>query len=161
MNTPIISSLAHMPQSWTDETVSALAITLILLINTITDLHHRQVILSFTVMGAMFGLAQSIATGRSPADLIPALFPGLFLIAFSLLTSNALKRKSAIGCGDGIVITALGFFMSPLLILSLCAFAFLIAAVPAGILLIRRHRKTESMPFLPFLLTAWGILLIS
>lgn len=172
MNIPVISSLTHPPQSWTDETVSIFVITLLLLINTITDLLHRQILLSLTAAGAVFGLARSIAVGRSAMDLIPALFPGLFLLAFSFLTASVSSKTNAIhcqnsaaassiGCGDGIVITALGLFLAPVMILSLCALAFLIASVPAGFLLIRRHRRNESMPFMPFLLAAWIILLVT
>lgn len=194
MSIPVLSSLTHPPQSWTDETVSIFVITLLLLLNTITDLLHRQILLSLTAAGAVFGLARSIVTGRSAMDLIPALFPGLFLLAFSFLTASVSAKTdaircqnsaaasvigrrdsaavssigcgdsaavSSIGCGDGIVITALGLFLAPVMILSLCALAFLIAAVPAGFLLIRRHRRNESMPFMPFLLAAWIILLVT
>ncbi len=183
MSIPVLSSLTHPPQSWTDEIVSVCVITLLLMINTITDLLHRRILLSLTAAGAVFGLARSIATGRSAMDLIPALFPGLFLLAFSFLTASVsantdairchnsaaasvISRRdgaavSSIGCGDGIVITALGLFLAPVMILSLCALAFLIAAVPAGFLLIRRHHRNESMPFMPFLLAAWIILLVT
>ena len=121
-------------------------VLLLLIGNSLWDLHSRSICLWFTGLLTGEGLVLSLLSGRQPHSLLPAILPGLVLFGLSLLSSGA------IGGGDGIVIGAMGVFLDLGSILWCCMFAFGFCALPAAFLFLTKRSGQASLPFLPFLL---------
>lgn len=84
------------------------------------------------------------------------LLPGAVCLGLGWLT------KEGIGYGDGLMLLCLGCFLSLPQLLSVCFAALTLAGAAAIFLLLalRRSRKTR-IPFVPFLLAGYGILLLA
>ncbi len=88
-------------------------------------------------------------TDLEPVELITGLIPGALLLVLSIIL------KSSIGAGDGLTVLAcgcaLGFSYSfPGLILGL----FICGIVSAALLLCHKVKRSDTLPFLPFLAAA-------
>ena len=72
----------------------------------------------------------------------------------------AAVSSQSIGCGDGILTLVLGLYLrARTLVLSLML-GFFGAAVWAGILLLKKRRGSDSLPFVPLLLTGYVLVLL-
>ena len=118
----------------------------------ITDLWKRRVEMISVTLVFLSGLVTCIAECVSMQTLLPALLPGILLLAFSLLTDGR------IGMGDGLVLLAMGFWTEAIEIWLVPVLALAMAAV-AGMLFLRQRREAE-LPFVPFLLAADLLLLL-
>ena len=80
--------------------------------------------------------------------------PGLLAMLLAVAT------KEQIGLGDGLVLVALGFGNDIGKLLGMLFAAFFLSGIWAVLLLIvKKIGKKQSFPFLPFLLTGYGIML--
>lgn len=89
-------------------------------------------------------------------ELLAGLIPGALLLGAAWLT------KEAMGYGDGLVELALGAVLGWRAAVQVLMGAFLLAAVfCAAALALRRVGRKSELPFLPFFLAAYLLLLLS
>ena len=124
----------------------------ILSIQSLWDIKHREILISVSIMGVVAGLFVMIYTERDVVDFLFAFIPAGVCFIFSKLSHGAL------GLGDAIVLAVIAFYYSLEQILSICIWAFSIAAVIALYLLIVARKKGDyQIPFVPFLWMGWFI----
>ena len=81
--------------------------------------------------------------------------PGLFLLLLALLS------RQAVGYGDGAILLSAGAFLDLAGSLTLLFGAMLLSALFCGmLLLLRKARGTDQIPFVPFLLGGYDLLLL-
>jgi leader peptidase (prepilin peptidase)/N-methyltransferase len=81
--------------------------------------------------------------------------PGALFIIIAFLT------KQALGYGDGAVILLLGLLLEFNVIITFIMLALLFSAIVSlFILLFKKGNVQTRLPFMPFLLSAWGVLLL-
>lgn len=122
----------------------------------VEDIRRRELAsLQILTMGA-FGLALSFLCGawKGPGMLLSYL-PG---IVFLLI---AYVGRECIGYGDGLVILCLGAYLSLGQILELCMAALTLAGLVAlGLMLVAHKGRKTTLPFVPFLLAGYVILMV-
>jgi len=111
------------------------------------DFRKREISLLFSLLTAGAGILHMFLNRRGEMpECFLALLPGFFL----LLISFASKGK--IGQGDGIVLLTCGFFLTGILVTEMLLLALVLSSVFAVFLVaLRKKKKTESFPFVPFL----------
>lgn len=83
------------------------------------------------------------------------LLPGMVFLLMSLLTGEA------VGYGDGIVILLLGVSLGIRLCVSIVFVGLVLCAgVSLLILILKKGSQQTRLPFMPFLLAAWGVLFV-
>jgi leader peptidase (prepilin peptidase)/N-methyltransferase len=83
------------------------------------------------------------------------IMPGALFIIIAFVT------KQALGYGDGAVILLLGLLLDFKTILTFLVIALLFSAIVSLLLLLFKKGNAQTkLPFLPFLLSAWGVILI-
>ncbi|MCL2253027.1 MAG: hypothetical protein FWC09_01160 [Lachnospiraceae bacterium] len=82
------------------------------------------------------------------------MMPGVFLLLISFISNQA------IGYGDGLIVLLIGL-LTPLHInISLILAAFLLSALASIIVLVlKKGTKNSKLPFVPFLLSAWVLVM--
>lgn len=113
-------------------------ITGLLIVNSVTDIRKREILLLPTLLVLAGGVIRNRAA-------FTTLLPGIVL----LLLSAAAPGK--IGFGDGLAVCAAGVWCGTERILIILFFGLLAVPAAAGILHIRKQRVRE-LPFIPFLL---------
>ena len=116
-----------------------------------TDLRRQQVFLPVPAAGILTGLCLTAWCGDitwlSGAGGIAA---GVLLVLFGYVT------KGAFGSGDGWVLAGCGSLLGIVRSMSLLLTASLLSLpVSAVLLLTHQKRKTDTVPFVPFLLAAF------
>lgn len=119
----------------------------------ICDIRRKRVPLGLLLAGAMFAAAVSLYGGIKGEinifQLCKSLIPGTVLLILAGATGKA-------GCGDGIIVMALGLVEG----YELCLFTFfgglVLAALFSGVLLIiKKAKRNTKIPFVPFLTAGW------
>lgn len=122
----------------------------------VEDIRRRELAsLQILIMGAL-GLALSFFCGawKGPGMLLSYL-PG---IVFLLIAHVC---RECIGYGDGLVILCLGAYLSLGQILELCMVALTLAGLVAlGLILVAHKGRRATLPFVPFLLAGYLILMV-
>lgn len=122
----------------------------------VEDIRRRELAsLQILIMGAL-GLALSFFCGawKGPGMLLSYL-PG---IVFLLIAHVC---RECIGYGDGLVILCLGAYLSLGQILELCMVALTLAGLVAlGLILVAHKGRRAALPFVPFLLAGYLILMV-
>ena len=126
----------------------------------------------FLIAGGIFDfysrrIPLSVLAGASAAGVLCAVFvrddlPWGFLLSFlpgALLIAAGWMSSWKLGCGDGLAVLVLGFFMPAERLFYLLMLSFFLSSLWAIVLLGRRRKGEESFPFLPFL--AAGFLVLS
>ena len=112
----------------------------------VQDLLHRTVPLKPALVFAAAGIILAILHPRgSFVSYALSLLPGLFVFA------SCCVSRGGIGAGDGLAVTILGLFLSLPEVLLVLMSGFLLAAVFAAFLFIRKRCSSAAFPFLPFL----------
>lgn len=139
-----------------------------LLAGSVFDLYEKKIPLWLPVMCGIFAGGIRLEDVSDPGRMTNAvsgtvlmvkilfpLLPGLLLIIFSLLSGNS------IGIGDGISTAAAALCTGCLFMLRIMTLAFVLASGYSIVFLVlhRIHAGTK-IPFLPFLFTAYIILLL-
>lgn len=91
-------------------------------------------------------------------------WPGVLLQFVPGLSALLIARisREGIGYGDGLVILCLGCYLPPPQLAELCMIAITFAGLVALVLLVGRRRgRKETLPFVPFLLAGYLIVLLS
>lgn len=119
------------------------------------DHRKKELPLIYIAAGFGLGLLLRLLPGAGPfLEILSGFLPGLICLALAKGT------KEAIGYGDALMIIALGAFCNVAMILLLLFCGFLLAGLFCLVLLILKKRnKKEAIPFIPFLLGGYVILL--
>ena len=116
------------------------------------DLKYKEIPLSLTLLGGGVGILLCIVEGRLWTDILLSCVPGAIALIFSRLTQEVL------GYGDGMVFLVMGLYMTLSKLLSLGMMAFGLAGLVSLVLLVVfRRRGSERIPFIPFLVLAFGL----
>ena len=127
-----------------------------LVIQSVWDCRYRQIPISVTVIGGFVGLIFSMLEKRAPTDVFMGLLPGIVCLFIGWIT------REAVGYGDGFLLCAMGMYLSVEGIVAIIMGASFFAGILGMILIIFRKKKgTDQLPFVPFLLVAAVIYLIS
>ncbi len=121
-----------------------------LLIGTIQDIKYKALTPMICIAVAVMVAGMIFLNDRDWMNCFLGLIPGIVVLLFAFFS------RQAIGYGDGIVITILGFALGMKKGFCITLAAFLVASVVALSFLIsqKAKRKTE-LPFVPFLAVAF------
>lgn len=126
-----------------------------LIIQSVWDCMYRQIPIWVTVAGGSIGVCVSIMNGRPWIEVGMGLLPGVICLLIGWIT------REAIGYGDGFLLCAMGMYLSLEAIVMIIMLASIFAGIVGLILIIlRRVKKRDLLPFVPFLLVATIIQLI-
>lgn len=124
---------------------------LYLALNSWTDYRHREIDVRFTLVFTGIVTVYHIwkHTWRNIWGVIPG--AGLWLLGYLL-------EKEKVGTGDGIVVMALGWALGFGKVYKVLLIAFAVVGLAGFIFLIRGKKKTDQIPFVPFLMLGflWG-----
>lgn len=77
--------------------------------------------------------------------------------AGAVLGAAGLAAKGAVGMGDALLVTVLGFFMKPEMFLGVLSLGMFLAGIYSLLLIvIKRQAGNTEIPFVPFLLAAYA-----
>lgn len=128
----------------------------VLLIQGLIDLKHKEIPILVSVMGAVVGIGICILEKREIGSLLLAILPGIVALLFARMSHEAL------GYGDGVLFVVMGIYLSLENVLEIALIAFGMAGVWALILItICRKERSYQIPFVPFLTSAYGVWLIT
>ena len=126
-----------------------------LVIQSVWDCRYRQIPIIVTVMGGGIGLFLSIIEKRGLVDLCMGLLPGILCLGLGWIT------REAIGYGDGFLLCAMGMHLSFEDMIAITMMASFFAGIVGVLLIIFRKKKgKDQLPFVPFLLMATVMYLI-
>lgn len=122
----------------------------------IEDWQKKQVSLLPILALAVVGSTLSVVSGDwNGWKVILRFLPGAVVFLFAWLT------KESIGYGDALVVLCMGCFMTGLQLLNLCMAALTLSGLFAlFLLLVRRKSRKTQIPFIPFLLAGYGIVML-
>ena len=128
---------------------------LLLLFNSLTDLKSRSICVIPTAAAACAGiLAQLAAAGGISPEMLCSLLPGAMLWIGSLLFPGS------IGEGDCLTVLALGALTDFTLTTEILMTALMMAgAVSVVLLILKKAEKKTAVPFVPFLMAAWIVMI--
>ena len=126
----------------------------------VDDIRKREIPLYLLVAGIATAGSGVVAflVGRegSLTELALSFLPGLLLLAVAFLT------REKLGYGDGLMVLMMGpVFGWMQLSAGLCLAFFLSAGVSVVLLCMRRVDRNSRLPFIPFLMTAMGVVNIA
>jgi leader peptidase (prepilin peptidase)/N-methyltransferase len=120
------------------------------------DLKSLQLPLFLLVV---FGVASGVLClandGFANGEFLLCLMPGMLFLLISFLT------REALGYGDGVVLllVCLLLEMKTIMLFIMLALALSALTALAVVTLMKKSRQTR-LPFMPFLLVAWGVIII-
>ncbi len=120
------------------------------------DLRTKQIPLSvLLIFGAIItGLALMNGT-LLHRSVWPKLMPGVVFLLIAFMT------KQAVGYGDGVVILLIGILLGVGQCIAVIFIGLILCSLMSLLILVfRRGGRQTQLPFMPFLLTAWGVVLI-
>ncbi len=130
-----------------------------LVINSVRDFRKRQIYVILTVLWGLCGALMLLIDQIITKNLSFLRWSGV-LVAIAILLIAKLS-KEAIGYGDGLVLLALSFYLTPREFIGATCLAFFLSSIVAVILLVVfRRKKNEQMPFVPFLCLSTMIVFI-
>lgn len=123
----------------------------ILIVHAVMDIRKKKINLIVTGCCLTAGvLWQVFGEETAGYDVLLSLIPGLLLLAAACLT------EQKIGYGDGWVITAVGVWTGFRDIFLILTNGMIACAICSGFLLaLKKVRRGDSLPFVPFLLAGW------
>lgn len=129
---------------------------LLLLLNCWGDIKRREIYLLITILYGLLGLVVQLSEANSLyTEILTSMIPGLFL----LLTGKVSQGK--VGYGDGILVLALGIWLGFFRCLMTLTAGLILAAIwSAFSLILKRCKKDDQIPFIPFLLFGYLVRLL-
>lgn len=123
-------------------------------ISTLLDIRRRQVSVVFTGICAAAGFFAQIMWGDIGfVSLAGGILLGGLILGIGRIT------KEAIGYGDGLAVGVAGICLGAAEVLELLLIGCTLAAIAGGLLLVLKKVKgTEQMPFIPFLFGGYVML---
>lgn len=141
-------SLAMMQQ------ISVLAL---LGICSIEDVKTKRIHAIWLAVFAAEGILCSVLFWKRPmGEILAAMMPGILILVLSAAVSGS------IGEGDGMLLTITGIFLEVSFVLSMLTVAvFLSAGYALFLYVIRKKGRKYEMPFIPFILIAFVVVILS
>lgn len=126
-----------------------------LLICTVTDIRRRIIKTEVLIISAVLTvLGYAGAEIHEMQELLKGTVPGLYCLAFSWMS------REKLGYGDSLLILICGMALGWQRLVSLLLWAFLFAGIYSlGILVWKRELTGEEIPFVPFMLAGFFMIL--
>lgn len=120
------------------------------------DYRKKEVSLALILLLGIFGMIFRLTDGKLQwASLLAGMSIGVIFMLLSFLTGGK------IGVGDGLVLIVSGVYLGFWRNLSMCLIALSLAGLNGLLLLLmKRCKKEDTLPFFPFLLAGYVILLL-
>lgn len=122
-----------------------------------TDIRTREVSVKFCILCGTIGIGVQMWLGRMEMiQLAAGAAVGMILLGIGFLS------REAIGYGDGIAVAVLGIWLGFAENLQTVLLAFVLSGVAGGILILTKRKSgKDSIPFIPFLLAAHLLIMLS
>lgn len=130
-----------------------ISIIVLLTVLGIVDIKRRSITIIGPVFIAMLGTVSSIINRRNILDIILSLSIGILFFAISYIT------REAFGKGDCYVISALAFCLNIEDLIMLISIALLGSSVIGLVMICMGKHRGYSIPFIPFLLLGYILVL--
>lgn len=150
----------------TDIKTYALLVLIPMLIIVLMIDYKKQVIpnrltLSIFELGLIYAFINGISNLNSVIDSILGMIVGVAIFLVVTLIGGIFSGKETMGFGDVKLIGALGLFFGFREVIAISILSFILAAIISVILLIIRKKKTnENIPFGPFIVMATFIIIL-
>lgn len=136
--------------------ICTITLVTFLFLCSITDVRKRKIPLLLCLLWLVMGLLITIFyLHTNLLTLCLNLSTGLFLTVLSQITHGG------IGMGDAIIFIIMSFFLTNYGTLYILFWALLTAVIPCLILLIQKHNRKASIPFAPFILMGYLIVIVT
>lgn len=122
---------------------------------TAQDIRKKEIRLNFVLFFGILGIFfHMLFRAQSIVSLLLGMSVGVVLLFTAILT------EGRIGMGDGVLLIVTGVYLGPMGNLTLLFGGLCLCGMWAlGLLVLRQKRRTDAIPFVPFLLAAYlGIL---
>ena len=120
------------------------------------DIRFRQIPIIVTVVAGGIGLLCRMIAGVELQTLLWGLLPGLICLGIGKIT------RQAIGYGDGFLLCAMGMILPMEQLLAIGMIAIFFAGLwGLFLLVIRKKGRKDTLPFVPFLLAAYILHVVS
>ncbi len=129
---------------------------LFLIFCTVYDVRTKQIPLSILLVFGVIIAGLVWINGTLIQQMVwLKLLPGVVFLLIAFIT------KQAVGYGDGIVILLMGVLLGVRQCISMVFIGLIFCSVISLLILVfGKGSKQTKLPFMPFLLTAWGVILI-
>jgi len=119
------------------------------------DIRSGRISMTGVLLFAAAGVLWNVVYGRSWQFCAEGIVPGIGILLFGKVSGEQ------IGYGDGLVLSAMGLFLTGREVAGLLSGAVFLCALGTVILFFSgKLKRRMSLPFLPFLTAAYGIMLI-
>jgi len=137
------------------EGIVNLLLAVVMIIGAVIDIKKREIPIWVFVMLGITALTGSIwCEGYEFYKMAAGIMPGILLLGLARVT------EQSIGYGDGIVLAEIGCMMGAGVCMIILAGALALAGVfSIGMLIIKKVDKRYRIPFIPFLTTAYIVVL--
>ena len=129
--------------------VSRLILIVFLAVLSAQDIRSKKLDVRLILAGmAAGGLSGFLLARLSPAQMLLAVLPGVFLAALSRMS------RGAVGMGDGLTLILIGLFVGVWEGMSIFLLALILSLIPAAVLFLRSKGAEggeKRIPFVPFL----------
>ena len=141
-----------MQQMW-----GQIAMMGMLAVCTAQDIRRKEIRLNFVLFFGILGiLFHMLFRMRSIGNLLLGMSVGVVLLLAGIFS------EGKIGVGDGVLLTVTGAYLGVKENLTLFFVALVLCGLwAAGLLVLHKKRKTDSIPFVPFLLAAYMGMLVA
>lgn len=137
------------------DTFKIVAVFLFLIMNAILDYKYKQIPWMLSAGFAVIGIICVLIDSPINWWQFLGIIVGIGMILVSICT------KQAIGLGDGLVLVVIGLFMGVWKALMILFIAGILVAIIGGLMIVLKKGSLKtSLPFIPFLLVAYGVYVI-
>ncbi len=135
-----------MQQMW-----GQIAMIGMLAVCTAQDIRRKEIRVNFVLLFGILGIfLHMLFRMLSIGSLLLGMLVGIVLLLLGLAS------EGRIGTGDGVLLTVTGIYLGPERNLTLFFGALVLCGIWAlGLLALRKKRRTDCIPFVPFLLAAY------
>lgn len=125
-------------------------------VHSIEDIRQKKITVTITLFSGILGILMHLVfQNQSIFTMLTGVFSGSLILLFSYLS------KGKIGMGDGIVLMLTGLYLGLKENILLMLISFLAAGAWGLFLVTVRHtKKSERIPFVPFLFLGYGLMMI-
>ena len=135
--------------------INKVLILIFLALLSVFDIKTKQIPLWLILTFAVIFAGMCFVNGYvGHAALLLRLLPGIFLLAVAFAT------KQSMGYGDGVALLLVGLLLDIWTSTALLLLALLISAATSVIILLsKKGDRQTKLPFMPFMLAAWMVML--
>ena len=138
--------IAIMEENMVYSTINII-ILLCLAYATYTDIKSHSISIKVSLSATILIIITLFFSDRPYlSSIIYGLIPGIVLFILSYLT------RESIGYGDGVIVSIIGIGLGFSKVIFICIIAFIVTAIVAIFLIIKRKSGKSTLPFVPFIL---------